>query len=108
MSQYNYNYLLLYGKYLILTLSSASFSLMNDNSSQILFIDNGGKPNVGEAITLRCGACGYPTPSYEWHDTNDEKLKTSDVYEVRLFKRKEMFWCLTVQVSRYLFVSRLF
>ncbi|XP_063689480.1 neural cell adhesion molecule L1-like [Bolinopsis microptera] len=61
--------------------TAASFSLMNDNSSQILFIDNGGKPNVGEAITLRCGACGYPTPSYEWHDTNDKKLQTSDVYE---------------------------
>ena len=56
---------------------------MNDNSSQILFIDNGGKPKVGDAITLRCGACGYPTPSYEWYDTADKKLQTSDVYEVR-------------------------
>ncbi|KAL5270522.1 hypothetical protein ACHWQZ_G001287 [Mnemiopsis leidyi] len=62
--------------------TAASFSLMNDNSSQILFIDNGGKPKVGDAITLRCGACGYPTPSYEWYDTADKKLQTSDVYEV--------------------------
>ena len=65
---------------------SASESLMNDNATQILFIDNGGRPRVGDSVTLRCGASGYPTPGYEWHDTNDMKLTTSDVYDVSYFK----------------------
>ena len=66
---------------------------MSDNSSQILFIDNGGKAKIGEEITLRCGACGYPTPTYDWLDTNGNVLTSADRYSVRritMVKHKEI------------------
>ena len=66
---------------------------MDDNSTKILFIDNGGDPTVGDAITLRCGSSGYPTPRYEWYDTNDVKLLTSDVYEVSACDTYNLYSC---------------
>eukprot|EP00116_Pleurobrachia_bachei_P008582 sb/3468844/ len=61
--------------------TAASSNIMADNSTLILFTDNGGKYTAGNSVTLRCGAVGYPTPIYEWYDTKGNKLAQSDSYE---------------------------